>query len=37
MNKLDKTQERQTLLDDGNNYTSLEDSMARATFQKVKK
>ena len=25
MNKLDKTQEGQTLLDDGNNYTPLED------------
>ena len=37
MNKLDKTQEGQTLLDDGNNYTPLEDPMARATFQKVKK
>ncbi|CAH3042496.1 unnamed protein product [Porites lobata] len=36
MNKLDKTQEGQTLLDDGNNYTSLEDPMAGATFQKVK-
>ena len=36
MNKLDKTQEGQTLLDDGNNYTPLEDPMARATFQKVK-
>ena len=30
MNKLDKTQEGQTLLDDGNNYTPLEDPMARA-------
>ena len=36
MNKLDKTQEGQTLLDDGNNYTPLEDPMAGATFQKVK-
>ena len=37
MNKLDKTQEGQTLLDDGNNYTPLEDPMAGATFQKVKR
>ena len=36
MNKLDKTQEGQTLLDDGNNYTPPEDPMARETFQKVK-
>ena len=36
MNKLDKTQEGQTLLDCGNNYTNLEDPMAGATFQKVK-
>ena len=36
MNKLE-TQEGQTLLDDGNNYTPLEDPMARTTFQKVKK
>ena len=36
MNKLVKTQEGQTLLDDGNNYTPLEDPMAGATFQKVK-
>ena len=37
INKLNKTQEGQTLLDNGNNYTPLEDPMARATFQKVKK
>ena len=37
MNKLEKTQEGQTLLDDGNNYTPLEDPMVGATFQKVKK
>ena len=40
MNKLDKTQEGQTPLDDGNDYTPLEDPIARgprATFQKVKK
>ena len=40
MNRLDKTQEGQTLLDDGNNYTPLEDPMARSpreTFQKAKK
>ena len=37
VNTLDKTQEEQTLLDNGNNYTSLEDPMAGATFQKVKK
>ena len=36
MNKLDKTQDGQTLLDCGNNYTNLEDPMAGATFQKVK-
>ena len=36
MNKLDKTQEGQNLLDDGNNYTPLEDPMAEATFQNVK-
>ena len=36
MNKLDKTQEGQTLLDDGNNYKPIEDSMAGANFQKVK-
>ena len=36
-NKLDKTQDRQTLLGNGSNYTPLEDPMARATFQKVKK
>ena len=36
MNNLDKTQEGQTLLDDGNNYTPLEDPMAGATFQTVK-
>ena len=36
MNKLVKTQEGQTLLDDVNNYTPLEDPMAGATFQKVK-
>ena len=36
MNKLVKTQEGQTLLYDGNNYTPLEDPMAGATFQKVK-
>ena len=37
INTLNKTQEGQTLLDNGNNYTPLEDPMARATFQKVKK
>ena len=36
MNKLDKTQEGQTLLDDGNNYTPLEDPMARAKSLKKK-
>ena len=36
MNKLDKTHEGQTLLDDGNKYTPLEDPMAGAAFQKVK-
>ena len=36
MNKLDKTQEGQTLLDCRNNYTNLEDPTAGATFQKVK-
>ena len=37
VNTLDKTQEGQTLLDNGNNYISLEDPMAGATFQKAKK
>ena len=37
INTLNKTQEGQTLLDNGNNYTPLEDPLARATFQKVKK
>ena len=36
MNKLDKTQEGQTLLDNGNNYTPFEDPIAGATLQKVK-
>ena len=36
MNKLDKTQEGQTLLDDRNKYKPLEDPMVVATFQKVK-
>ena len=35
MNKLDKTQEGQTLLDNGN-YTPFEDPIAGATLQKVK-
>ena len=35
MNKLDKTQEGQTLLDNGNNYTPFEDPIAGATLQKV--
>ena len=37
MNKLNKTRETQTLLDGRNNYTPLEDPMAGATFQKIKK
>ena len=34
MNKLDKTQEGETLLHDGNSYTPLEDSMAGGNFPK---
>ena len=37
MNKQHKTQEGQTLLEDGDNYTPLENSIAGAIFQKVKK
>ena len=37
MSKLDKTQQGQTLLDDGNNYTPLEDPMAGATSKKWNK
>jgi len=36
MNKRDKTQEGQILLDDRNNYTPLEETMVKATSQKVK-
>ena len=36
MNKRDKTQKGQILLDDRNNYTPLEESMVEATSQKVK-
>ena len=36
MNKRDKTQKGQILLDDRNNYTPIEEPMVEATSQKVK-